>query len=309
MKNIHLLPTDKPSKLFIHNAFNDLRFDVEQLKHDNNQHIYITNYEEIKEGDWIGYPNLKKWVPVKYLGGDLIGSEKKIILTTDLDLINDGVQSIDDEFLEWFVENPTCEEVEVKKGKMRLNCDGEEIGFPDMSLYKIIIPKEETKMIECYFIPSNNTSSATICGNCGKEKFLHTIGSGIKVSKSIIITKEEPKFGDSFEDLANVMSTANFMFGVKEEPKQETTGKEFYESADKVITVERQETLEEASWRFNPLKKLDGEFLRAAFIKGAQWQADNIIEELEMHILINEHDWSRNPQVQFRDFIEQFKKK
>ncbi len=38
-------------------------------------------------------------------------------------------------------------------------------------------------------------------------------------------------------------------------------------------------------------------------------QADNIIEELEMHISINEHDWSRNPQAQLRDFIEQFKKK
>jgi flavorubredoxin len=37
----------------------------------------------------------------------------KIILTTDGDLIKDGVQSIDDEFLEWFVENPSCEEVEV----------------------------------------------------------------------------------------------------------------------------------------------------------------------------------------------------
>jgi hypothetical protein len=30
---------------------------------------------------------------------------KKIILTTDLDLIKDGVQSIDNEFLEWFVKN------------------------------------------------------------------------------------------------------------------------------------------------------------------------------------------------------------
>jgi hypothetical protein len=30
---------------------------------------------------------------------------QKIILTTDLDLIKDGVQSIDNEFLEWFVKN------------------------------------------------------------------------------------------------------------------------------------------------------------------------------------------------------------
>jgi hypothetical protein len=26
---------------------------------------------------------------------------------------------------------------------------------------------------ECQFEPSTNTSSATICANCGKEKFLH----------------------------------------------------------------------------------------------------------------------------------------
>ena len=28
---------------------------------------------------------------------------------------------------------------------------------------------------ECYFEPTNNTSSATICKHCGKEKSLHTI--------------------------------------------------------------------------------------------------------------------------------------
>lgn len=33
------------------------------------------------------------------------------------------------------------------------------------------------------------------------------------------------------------------------------------------------ETLEEASWKFNPLKKLDGEFLRHAFKEGAKSDA------------------------------------
>ena len=27
---------------------------------------------------------------------------------------------------------------------------------------------------ECQFEPTSNTSSATICANCGREKFLHT---------------------------------------------------------------------------------------------------------------------------------------
>jgi hypothetical protein len=35
--------------------------------------------------------------------------------------------------------------------------------------------KEEEKFKECYFIASTKTSSATICENCGKEKFLHKI--------------------------------------------------------------------------------------------------------------------------------------
>ena len=41
---------------------------------------------------------------------------------------------------------------------------------------------------------------------------------------------------------------------------------------------------------------------------GAKWQQKDMIKKLEMHILVNEHDWNRNPQAQFRDFIEQFKK-
>jgi cellulose synthase/poly-beta-1,6-N-acetylglucosamine synthase-like glycosyltransferase len=66
-------------------------------------------------------------------------------LTTDYDLIAEGVQAIDDEFLWWFSENPSCERAEVVKGKMQLNDDGQEYGFPDMSLYKIIIPQGEPK--------------------------------------------------------------------------------------------------------------------------------------------------------------------
>lgn len=30
----------------------------------------------------------------------------------------------------------------------------------------------------------------------------------------------------------------------------------------------KQETIEEASWKYNPVKKLDNEFIRAAFIAG-----------------------------------------
>ena len=57
---------------------------------------------------------------------------KKIILTTDQDLIKDGVQDINDEFLEWFVKNPSCESVKV-----------EDYGNFYNFRYLILIPQEE----------------------------------------------------------------------------------------------------------------------------------------------------------------------
>jgi hypothetical protein len=70
---------------------------------------------------------------------------KKIILTTDQDLIADGVQEIDDEFLEWFVNNPGCESVEIEVEKV-LNQGSYITGnIVTKSEYKIIIPQEEPK--------------------------------------------------------------------------------------------------------------------------------------------------------------------
>lgn len=40
---------------------------------------------------------------------------KKIILTTDQELIKDGVQVVDDDFLMWFMKNTSFEEVEVEE--------------------------------------------------------------------------------------------------------------------------------------------------------------------------------------------------
>jgi hypothetical protein len=47
------------------------------------EYFYIINDDTIVEGDWVSYPTLKEWVPVQYLGGDLIGSEKKITHSTE----------------------------------------------------------------------------------------------------------------------------------------------------------------------------------------------------------------------------------
>ena len=98
MKNIHVLPTGKPSNLCINGK--------------NFQNIYITSDEGIKEGDWVITNNGLLAKVVTELTWHFINS-KKIILTTDQDLIKDGVQSINDEFLEWFIKNPSCEYVPI----------------------------------------------------------------------------------------------------------------------------------------------------------------------------------------------------
>jgi hypothetical protein len=112
MKNIHVLPTDKPSRLHFTEFEEELIFTPKYEKL-NGINIYITSDEEIKEGDLFIDDRYKQ--PMKYFGeGSLLKSSKKIILTTDQDLIKDGVWGIEDGFLEWFVKNPTCEYVELK---------------------------------------------------------------------------------------------------------------------------------------------------------------------------------------------------
>jgi hypothetical protein len=193
MKNIFLLPTDKPSRLCIDNSCNELNYsEIEGLntKHITNQHIYITSDEEIKEGDWMIRGNEQPTLVTPNFFWDFGVRYYKIILTTDQDLIKDGVQAIDDEFLEWFVENPSCEEVKIELhiGSLRWE--------HSKNTYKIIIPQEE---------PKQERERGITITHVGKPK---------------------------------------------------------------------QETLEEASWKHNPLKKLDGEFLRHAFKEGAKWQQE-----------------------------------
>ena len=130
-KNIHVLPTDKPSKLF-YNVGGALLFT--KWDNYNGVNIYITSDEEIKEGDWVLFISTNEVIKVP-LGGFKGKVCKKIILTTDRDLIKDGVQAIDDTFLEWFVKNPSCEEVKTLK-----------VWWSDNTYsYDIIVPKEEPK--------------------------------------------------------------------------------------------------------------------------------------------------------------------
>lgn len=152
MKNIHLIPTDKPSKIFYSGNNSELLFSKEPISfrvfERSPQNIYITNDEEIKYGDWVikisslykGGGSIQKYSFIDRQFEDI--TFKKIILTTDQDLVKDGVQAIDDEFLEWFVKNPSCEDVEVEVITKQL-VKPYDVYNEYVSYYKIIIPKEE----------------------------------------------------------------------------------------------------------------------------------------------------------------------
>jgi hypothetical protein len=149
MKNVHILPTDKPtilhfdSKLFL-STNPQISRKINSIVEGIN--IYITNDEEIKEGDYYITPNNSI---LKSLGQMLINVEdyKKIIQTTDQYLIKDGVEVINDDFLEWFMKNPSCESVEVVKTRY----DGtKSLDKYWSGEYKIIIPKEEAKQENDY---------------------------------------------------------------------------------------------------------------------------------------------------------------
>jgi hypothetical protein len=165
MKNIHLIPTDKPSRLILQNT----KLLLSKYKEVNegfsefNQNIYITSDEEIKEGDCFinTANNFINIASEEDKDLNFFNNVKKIILTTDQDLIKDGVQAIDDEFLEWFVKNPSCEEVETFI-----------FGFDDSIIshskkYEIIIPKEEPKQeYICYKCGNKTNNKFEICDKC-----------------------------------------------------------------------------------------------------------------------------------------------
>jgi hypothetical protein len=174
MKNIHVLPTDKPSRLYLFEErpiLGDLVTVVFKNSGAVNQNIFITNNEQIKEGD--AYITKHGEICKSHNGSKILlfKTDKKIILTTDPDLIKDGVQAIDDEFLEWFVKNSSCERVEVEKGCVLYDFK-----------YKIIIPQEELHSmddeVECnmcggymYLLPDNSIYVCTNseCTRCYEE--------------------------------------------------------------------------------------------------------------------------------------------
>ena len=151
MKNLHLLITSKLSVLYEFGG--QYHYHPISQKNFRSYHIYITSDEQIRQGDWY-LTKHKEVYKSKVIGTDNNGFHfcKKIILTTDQDLIKDGVQGIGHSFLEWFVNNPTCDEVKIEKVdtfKKTNEVYVDEITggnyYEIINQYKILIPQVQAK--------------------------------------------------------------------------------------------------------------------------------------------------------------------
>lgn len=128
MKNIHVLPTTGASRLKSTGP-SLLFFELSKqpLHWRHACYVYIISDEEIQTNNWyLDTFNDQRLVATEFSDHKHYGSAcKKIILTNDPKLIADGVQEIDDEFLEWFIQNPNAEYVDlvaVDLGDGKIGC-------------------------------------------------------------------------------------------------------------------------------------------------------------------------------------------
>jgi len=150
--------------------------------HRINGNIYITNDEEIKEGDYC--INLAHNIIVKPTDAEWANSNqknlKKVILT---DQYIDGIQTVDNDTLEFLIKNQSCEWVEVVKGF----ADGTGYGYNFVD-YKIIIPKQEPKQetLEQFM------ATLPYYGHCNHE-YLEGVEEGAKWQAERMYSEEEVK--------------------------------------------------------------------------------------------------------------------
>ena len=215
MKNIHVIQTDKPSSIWIDKDTNKLvygLFSIDNIHNCKNQHIYITNSEEIKEGDW-GLSKLNEVI----LFGRSYNEKfyKKIILTTDQDLIKDGVQAIDDDFLKWFVAkaNDSGKPIDIVEVKTVNNkWHNEDGSVLSVNVYDLIIQKEEP------FIEYTNTNDCTSMIYNSKEEPDYTA-----LLQPVGTKQRLEKYSERFDnDKSAIGNPETWGKRMVEEPKQET---------------------------------------------------------------------------------------
>ncbi len=255
MKNIYVIPTDKPSRLYSKdgNHILDTTMAIDWYISSacyKPQNIYITSSNDIEVGDYYYLPRVNSiYKCIEDATG--LNLERrlgvgKIVLTTDPELINDGVQGIDDEFLNWFIKNPGCDYVKVEVTEI----SGIIPNFGDVDKYRIVIPKEEPKQTD------ENGKPLTYWGGLAEHK-QETL-------------EEEPKQITSLD--------GDVLGGI---PKGILT----------MLIGEKEETLKEAAEKYvniNVAKNAAKLMYKEHFIAGAKWQQQRSYSEQEAFNLIME---------------------
>jgi hypothetical protein len=293
MKNIHIVPTEKSSRLFITDGklFNYHKPQKGDGVKIINQNIYITSDEALPYDSSIfdsgAFYHRDPVGDVYIITKDTFKPNphfcKRIILTTDQDLIKDGVQAIDDEFLEWFVKNPSCDSVDVVNDEY---VDLEKDEYID--LYKIIIPKEERiyAWVGAFDETINNYTS------CRYE--LKDIYQGENCLPNFK-TKEECQYWCDNDS----------PFAI---PKLEL------EMLEVPMPIYNQETLEEAAeiYASHSLKEERQKDLNMGFKAGAKWQAERMYSDMEEYAdycLMCSAEKTLKIPLPPKEWFEQFKKK
>jgi hypothetical protein len=222
------------------------------------RNIYITNDEEIKEGDYSFYPPFGVGKNI-FIDGELcfhieskdgkgsftqktyqtLDRNKKIILTTDQSL--DGVQAIDDEFLEWFVgkAKDSGKPIDI------VEVEGHIYKGQDETEYKIIIPKEEPKQDDLVYFTKG-------------KKYIQQDGV-------VILAGEKETDGMVIADPKKTRSIGHY-------------SKDWNPKAFKILEEPKQETLEEVAENYRLSKKgfVTKYDCKKGFIEGAKWQQEQI---------------------------------
>ena len=150
MKNIHLIQTETyPAKLQLDRDYGTLTVWDEPCVINGQDfvgaNLYITSDKLNTVGWYLDNNNhITKTITDQKSYWEHRQNYQKIILTTDTRLIADNIQAIDDEFLDWFCENPNCEYVEIVQEQTN-NKPNTHYATLTLYKYKIIIPKGEPK--------------------------------------------------------------------------------------------------------------------------------------------------------------------
>lgn len=297
MKNIHLLPINSEQDIkspiiwkFLY--LDEYRYSVhKEHRKEFGFNMYITSDEDILRGQWYFSESLN--MVLQYTQDELLSprelkenGDKKIIITTDWDLINDGVQAIDDKFAEWFCKNSNCEEVEVQKW-----FDG-----VDFLEYRIVIPEQDKweqlrgagldQPLTHWNEPKQNELDTInyddeLINNEKDDKTLNHILTSHMIPQEYFSKKE------TLEEDATSYELAKSLF------------EEFYGYDPQIIEGNRQHELIVAA-------------LQKGIVYGANLQAKKMYSEVEvLKLLLNSEEYtsSFNGRTDLKHWFEQFKKK